>query len=328
MSHLVLFVSAQRHRVLIEYWTSHRRAQAKPVLSYRTVGPTSKSLSFRFVLNQTALLSRTIQVWSSPTGTMAPSEETLQQVNKDALLRIASSLCGGSPCHFVGDPITQSSCTILVIRFPKEDRSWAARIPEDQEYSFLDICVIPLECVALNFPNIPAPRLHGYFDAGAKGDNPVGVAYMLVDWIEGKHMPAWSLTSPTVSIRQKVLDQLAEMMLEILSTKEVKGNIHFYGMTPAQLSTNLPSNLNSGVPDDTPKHTPVSTTVWLTESIDRGLRRNLRQKNTSTVIDYLIQRSMIPRYTVPEHVHSPWVFMHPDLHNANIIIDDDYNIKG
>jgi len=82
------------------------------------------------------------------------------------------------------------------------------------------------------------------------------------------------------------------------------------------------------VPDGTPKHTPVTTTVWLIESIDRALRRNFRRKNTSMAIDYLIQRSMIPRYVVSEHEHSPWVVMHPDLHNANIIIDEDYNIKG
>ena len=68
--------------------------------------------------------------------------------------------------------------------------------------------------------------------------------------------------------------------------------------------------------------------MWLTESVDRALHQGLRQKNTSTVIDYLILRSLIPRFVVPEHEHSPWVAMHPDIHNANITIDDEYNIKG
>lgn len=42
------------------------------------------------------------------------------------------------------------------------------------------------------------------------------MAYMLVDWTEGVHMEPWSLDYPPVPMRQKVLDQLADMMLEIL----------------------------------------------------------------------------------------------------------------
>ena len=160
---------------------------------------------------------------------MTPSEENLKLLNKDALLHIASSLSGQSPCHFVGSPITQSSCTIFIIKFPHENKCWAARIPEDQENSFLEISVKPLKHVAHNFPNIPAPRVHGYFDAGAKGNNPVGVAYMFLDWIEGKHMPPWSLTSPSIPTRHKVLHQLADMMLEMLSKNKLEGDLLYYG---------------------------------------------------------------------------------------------------
>lgn len=82
------------------------------------------------------------------------------------------------------------------------------------------------------------------------------------------------------------------------------------------------------MPDGTPKGTQVSTSVWLTESVDRGIRRTLRRQDYSTAIDYLIQRSMIPRYVVAQHENCPWVFVHVDLHNDNIIIDEEYNIKG
>lgn len=36
---------------------------------------------------------------------------------------------------------------------------------------------------------------------------------------------------------------------------------------------------------------------------------------------------MIPRYVVAEYENSPWVFIHGDLHNGNIIVDEEYNIK-
>lgn len=86
--------------------------------------------------------------------------------------------------------------------------------------------------------------------------------------------------------------------------------------------------METGVPDCTPKHTPVSTTTLLTESIDRALRRNLRQRKTALVVDYLIERSMIPHYVITQYEHSPWVVVHSDLHHANIIIDDEFNILG
>ncbi|GAB1194032.1 hypothetical protein APSETT444_003269 [Aspergillus pseudonomiae] len=37
---------------------------------------------------------------------------------------------------------------------------------------------------------------------------------------------------------------------------------------------------------------------------------------------------MIPRYVDAQHENCPWVFVHVDLHNDNIIIDEEYNIKG
>lgn len=37
---------------------------------------------------------------------------------------------------------------------------------------------------------------------------------------------------------------------------------------------------------------------------------------------------MIPQYVVSEHENSPWVFVHGDLHNGNIIVDEEFNIKG
>lgn len=83
-----------------------------------------------------------------------------------------------------------------------------------------------------------------------------------------------------------------------------------------------------GVPNGTPKGTPVTTTTWLTESVDRGLRRSVRQNKSGDAIDYLIQRSMVPKHIVPEYDDSPWVVVHGDLHNGNIIVDEEFNIRG
>ena len=72
----------------------------------------------------------------------------------------------------------------------------------------------------------------------------------------------------------------------------------------------------------------MSTTEWLTYSVDRGIRRALNRRNIDLSIDHIIQRSVIPRYVVAEANHAPWVFVHPDLHNANIIVDSNLTIQG
>lgn len=45
-------------------------------------------------------------------------------------------------------------------------------------------------------------------------------------------------------------------------------------------------------------------------------------------INYLIQRSMVPQYVVKEYDSSPWVVVHGDLHNDNIVVDEDFNLQG
>ncbi|KAI9669571.1 MAG: hypothetical protein M1817_004614 [Caeruleum heppii] len=234
----------------------------------------------------------------------------LRKVNRDALLGRATSLANGSECHFVGDPIRRVDLAILKIYFPGQGTTWAARIPYEQDWPFYEVSVRPLEFLACHHPTILAPRVHGYVDVGA-GENPVGVAYILMDWVDGNHMQPWSLSEPPLPTRHRVLDQIADIMLEMLSKNAVNGDITVYG-----------------VPDGTPENMPVSTSVWLTESINRPLRRHLRQNKTSMVVANLIQRSMVPSYVVPEHNTSHWAVLHPDLHSANLIVDKDWNITG
>ena len=86
--------------------------------------------------------------------------------------------------------------------------------------------------------------------------------------------------------------------------------------------------MTAGVPHGMLVGKSVTTTAWLTESVDRCLRRYLRCGKYSAAIDYLIQRSMISHYVVAEFEESPWVVVHGDLHNGNILVDKDYDVCG
>lgn len=64
--------------------------------------------------------------------------------------------------------------------------------------------------------------------------------------------------------------------------------------------------------------------------MDRVLRRAFNGHNLQgeDVIDYLLQRSLLSQYIVENYDDSPWVFMHCDLHNNNLIIDNEFNLQG
>lgn len=255
---------------------------------------------------------------------MESPEDVFKRVNKDALLNVASSAADGLKCQLdTGIPIVGCGYVILVIYFPDIGNRWMARFPLDQEFSFLESCVEPLEYVGRNFSHLPAPQIHGYSDAGR--ETPVGAAYMLLDWIDGTPLKPWDHLEPPAPTKHKVLEQLAEFMLDMILA-DAKEGITYYGMCSLII---ISSNLTvKGVPDGTPKHTPVTTTTWLTESVDRGLRRCFRRNVCGSAIDYLIQRSMVPRYVVPEYDNSPWVVLHGDLHSGNIIVDENFNLRG
>lgn len=71
---------------------------------------------------------------------------------------------------------------------------------------------------------------HDYVDAGAEGENSIGVAYILMDWLDGSHMKPWSLTEPPIKIKHHVLNQIADIMLNMLLKNPIDGDILFYGI--------------------------------------------------------------------------------------------------
>jgi len=72
-----------------------------------------------------------------------------------------------------------------------------------------------------------------YIDAGVEGENPVGVAHILVDWIDDSYMKPWSLAEPSISARHQVPEQIAYTMLEMLLKSNVDRDVYFYCMIAA-----------------------------------------------------------------------------------------------
>ncbi|GMG27564.1 unnamed protein product [Aspergillus oryzae var. brunneus] len=125
-----------------------------------------------------------------------------------------------------------------VLRLP-DKQALVQRLPLNQDDSFFQICTRQIQ-LAHRSPNVPAPRIHGYFDCGSHGYNPVGVGYMLLDWIEGSPMMPWDQLTPAAPYRQKVLDQIADLILIIILECPLDDQTLFYG-TPASNHITEPS---------------------------------------------------------------------------------------
>ena len=160
---------------------------------------------------------------------MDSADNLLSRINLDALLQVISSQAPNEPkCHYVSNkPVVSSGYLIFIIEFSQSGQRWAARFPFAQEFPFAAFTVEPLQYIARNFPELPAPRVHSYSEPGQESS--IGAAYVLLDWVDGFPLEPWSLESPSVATRHKVLHQLADFMLQMTLKSASKG-ISYYGM--------------------------------------------------------------------------------------------------
>ena len=181
--------------------------------------------------------------------------EILRKLNKEALLQAASICAGGWTCEFFGDPIFTSTTVTFLIKFIDRDPMWAARIPLNQEFSFHRDYIQPLDYLEKYHPTVPAPRVHGYVDVDVP-NNPVGFGYMFYEWISGRPLPLWSLEELPILKRQRVLDQLADILLELFvgGVDPHPREIRFYGTEQLHHSIWTFSDPDSSIPRSTVRH--------------------------------------------------------------------------
>ena len=164
---------------------------------------------------------------------MCPADEILAKVNKHALVKHASALNQNKRCFILGAPIVRPKQAILRIFFPRVNKCWAARFPVDQQSSFYESSIVPLLYIGNSPVGMLAPRIHDYVDGGIwAAQNPVGVAYILMCWIDGSPMQPWTMDNPPGNARRCILDQIADLMLGMLRHNILGGSIRFHGTVP------------------------------------------------------------------------------------------------
>ncbi|KAH0542351.1 hypothetical protein FGG08_003289 [Glutinoglossum americanum] len=238
---------------------------------------------------------------SSMASTMAPSIKGFHPENIPGIvsdLRLNGTMA--SFCFGTADrPLSGKQCLIYAVQFP-DGATWAVRVPAQANHlppgavtAFVEMEVSILKRIETSgFSR--SPRLLGY---NSGFDNPVGFPYIVSTWVEGT--PAeWSDSIPSDrDTRNKFLRQMADITLELA--------------------------------DCTQEWRPTTAGTYLTDLIDRKIVRvSNGQLPGIQLRDCFIQRALVPRVVHFPLEMSPFLVSHEDLSPDNIIVDNEYNIKG
>jgi Phosphotransferase enzyme family len=241
------------------------------------------------------------------------AEKTLSKVNFEELLSIASTRRTDSTAIEILKPLIRygGSHVVVPIKF-KDGTIWAARLANEDCEGLLGKSLNVLNYIEKNCPDVTAPRVK----AADVLDNKVGVAYLLLDWIDGVSLEDWSPCFPVREDRHFILDGVADYLLSLWScTTECET------LTSAAGNLTL-SGLNLG------NHSLRSVTSWFIEQLDRGMRRYFNGNRKVDVIDLLIQLSLVSKYVVSEYDNGPFVLAHEDLTCRNLIVNDKFQLQG
>ncbi|KAK3045709.1 hypothetical protein LTR09_012743 [Extremus antarcticus] len=188
-------------------------------------------------------------------------------------------------------------CHVFKVNFKHDqDRSLAIRVPL---YMDPDATIEALEAELRNYDELEAkglpwaPKCHG---RSLTFDNPAGYPFIVLSWIDGSKL-AWTESFPQRPLRDDILTQMAKMQLDLIEyTLE---NSH-------------------------------STTTEFFERLLRNRRSRVEQFKFAdlSLQDCLDQQALLSTILGADGSDTALAMDHGDFKPENIIVDQEYNVKG
>lgn len=273
--------------------------------------------------------------------------ELLNRIDTSILVNKVPKLAGAF-CEIERVPIIKSYMNMLLLLQEKgTDKQWITRIPYSQEdKEFLTDQVEPLIRVNKRY-SFRVPYLYHY-GLAKDPSNELGIDYMLLDFIDGRQMKMWTETFPAWDQKKQVLDQLADIYLEMFSKpvayedrlKLDSERLPHRGGRRELIYITDANNINGMQKDfdsfEIPP--PMTASQYLHRLADEAIRGKLErllaedadeisrslgttmENRFSDLLTLLLMRSLIATQIVGKYNDSPFYVTHPDLHNRNIII--------
>ncbi|KAM5451766.1 hypothetical protein MaudCBS49596_003594 [Microsporum audouinii] len=195
-------------------------------------------------------------------------------------------------------PLSGGQCQIYRLGF-SDDADWAIRIPIHlSSYSEEEVVSILMTEIKIlkhlencRFPW--SPKVIGY---DVTFDNPVGFPFLVLNWIPGEPL-SWTATTPKRRVdRERVLDQVAKIMISLISCTRRDGG---------------------------------SALEYFTDKVDQKIIRICQGRLPELEVNHCLHlKCVLPEVLHPELDNAPSFIEHGDISARNIIVDSEYNIKG
>ena len=186
--------------------------------------------------------------------------------------------------------------------------------------------------------SIPVPAVVGY---GFDGDNhPTGLPFIILKHVSGFHLSSrWESLIP--EHRRKVFEELADISLEL--------NSHHFDHIGALGLNESEEWILSRPPINSPTahlkidgveirmNTTFSTSIeFFLAQYDHIWRRYTEQRNSvyheedarEKYVRLQLFKELLPTFNIPEFNDGPFTLMHSDLHQSNVLVDDNLRITA
>ncbi|KAH8799692.1 kinase-like domain-containing protein [Xylogone sp. PMI_703] len=198
-------------------------------------------------------------------------------------------------------PLSGKQCSVYAVSFP-DGTKWAVRIPVHSSHLHADVISAFIEHEASIIRHLEQgqyawmPRLVAY---SPNFENPIAFPYIILTWIPGNSLQ-WTDAFPSQrAIRDKILRQIARIMLELAECSQRKGNMC------------------------------TEAAAYLMDIVDRKLTRVSKGELPGiTTESCLVQRKLICQAFPLNEERKHFLVSHEDLDPSNIMVDDDWNIAG
>ena len=258
-----------------------------------------------------------LTVWA-PTIPIIDWDELHKTISIPGILQQAASLQQGESCDFAFNtntsPYSGSQSLIFVVKYAKSNIKYGFRIPYHSRR--FDILNLRLNSEWSNWKaftdaNIAlVPRI---VSSDISSANAIGFPFVAYEWIEGSSLVWKDDFPPEIEKRDSVIKTLARFTIESASKLSKKGSF-------AATANNVNILTQTG---------NTTARVYVTQAIDRKIARVVHgQLRTAKLVDCLRQRSLVNKYVIPELEEAPWIMVHDDLSQHNIIVDNEGAVSG
>ncbi|KAJ5897328.1 hypothetical protein N7504_007616 [Penicillium tannophilum] len=218
-------------------------------------------------------------------------------INEDGILLATNQFRTDGQVPALSDSFKTFRFQVFKVDF-EDGESWAIRVPTVSP-SFPGLIVYLIEAEARALTELKgkgfkwAPRLKG---CDLTFENPIGHPFIATTWIPGTQL-VWTDDSPSRSIRDKVLEQLATIQAELIEC--------------------------------TQENRPTTATEHYTKVIQNKIVRIRDGKLPElTEQDVSDQQSLLPTFLIPDLDEYSWAIDHGELVGEKILVNSEHDIIG